>query len=226
LTTVDTFIIFVTKETKIGNTTKIQTNKFYHADCLDILKELPDKSIDLVLTDPPYGIGINNSGRLVKERRFKVKDWDNKTPEKIYFDEIFRISKNQIIWGGNYFIKYLDNTRCIIVWDKGQPENISFAMNEIAWTSFNESSKTYYKRPQGFYFEHPTQKPVKLFEWCLINYSNENDLILDPFSGSGTTAIACHNLNRRFICIEKDKEYYEKSVLRYENHIKQLKLSL
>jgi site-specific DNA-methyltransferase (adenine-specific) len=215
----------------------IETNKFYNADCLDILKDLPDKSVDLVLTDPPYGINENNNknlsrGKLAKPKSYNPVNFDNKIPDKIYFNEIKRISKNQIIWGGNYFINYLTNTSCFLVWDKRNGNN-DFADCELAWTSFKTAVRKFEFLWAGFLQGnmrkkenrfHLTQKPVKLFEWCLINYSNENDLILDCFSGSGTTAIACHNLNRRFICIEKDKEYYEKSVLRYENHIKQLKL--
>lgn len=213
-------------------------NQIINADCLDILRELPDKCVDLVLTDPPYGIGINGSvgGGSFRAATKKCKkcSWDEKIPDKVYFNEIFRISKNQIIFGGNYFIENLKNTRCMLVWYKreGLPQR-TFADAEIAWTSFDKNTKVYSIRWDGFIRdskepqeEHPTQKPLKLFEMILRDYSNENDLVLDCFSGSGTTAIACNNLNRRFICIEKDKEYWHKSVERLEITQAQQRLNL
>lgn len=151
---------------------------------------------------------------------------------KKIFDEIFRISKNQIIWGGNYFAAYLNNSSCWIVWDKDNGTN-DFADCELAYTNFSSAVRKYLYRwngcLQGNMKEkeiriHPTQKPVPLFQWCLQNYSKEGDLILDCFSGSGTTAVACHNLHRRFICIEKDKEYYEASVKRLNDVQKQMLL--
>lgn len=214
-------------------------NKIINADCLDILKELPDKCIDLVLTDPPYGIGEANGkntsrGKLAIAKDYGKKDWDNKIPEKEIFDEIFRVSKHQIIFGGNYFAKYLHNSPSWLVWDKNNG-NIDFADCELAWTNFKSAVRKYLWTWNGMLQHdmknkdiriHPTQKPLKLFEMILRDYSNENDLILDCFSGSGTTAIACHNLNRRFICIEKDKDYYKSSVERLNNALAQLKLAL
>lgn len=204
-------------------------NRIIHSDCLDIMREMPDKSIDLVLTDPPYGININhNMGRRKgdKNSEYKPAVWDNKNPNELYFNEMFRVSKNQIIWGANYFISKMPfDSSCWLIWDKLFSEDLTFSQFEMAYTSFNTTCKKFVLNPSANNNRfHPTQKPVKLFEWCLKNYSNENDLILDCFSGSGTTAIACHNLNRRFICIEKDKEYYEKSVIRYEKHIQQIKM--
>lgn len=211
-------------------------NKIIHADCMDILKQLPDKCIDLVLTDPPYGIGISGSigGGSVrgKVKQCKKCDWDNFIPSKECFEQMFRVSKNQIIFGGNYFIQHLTPTRCMLVWYKrdGLPER-TFADAELAWTSFDKNTKVYNIRHDGFIRDskepqelHPTQKPLKLFEMILSNYSNENDLILDCFSGSGTTAVACHNLKRRFICIEKDYDYWKASVERLEIAQAQLKL--
>lgn len=204
-------------------------NKIIHADCLDILKQLPDKSVDLVLTDPPYGKEINgvkiertggswSNNTLCK----KIKDWDERPSQEI-FGEIFRVSKNQIIWGGNYFC--LPPTRCFNVWKKLTiGEKFSMAMAEFAWTSFNTNAKLWEFAPQDPSRFHPTQKPVKLIEKQLIEYTKENDLILDCFSGSGTTAIACHNLKRRFICIEKDFDYFKASVERLEQHQRQLSL--
>lgn len=222
------------------NTIKQYENKIINADCREILKQLPDKCIDLVLTDPPYGGGCNATigGRFekydIKTRRTgegwaekygsKVKEWDI-APDKTLFDEIFRVSKNQIIWGGNYFS--LPPTRCFLVWDKLTiSENFSMAMCEYAWTSFNANAKRFECQPQDKFRFHPTQKPLKLIEWCLNRYSEPNNLILDCFSGSGTTAVAAYNSGRRFICIERDFEYFNKSLERLKEAQSQLKLGL
>ena len=200
-------------------------NKIINADCLDILKQLPDKCIDLVLTDPPYGIDVSKSV-------YKNADWDKSIPKKEIFEEIFRVSKNQIIFGGNYFVEYLHNSNCWIVWDKLNGTN-DFADCELAWTSFNSAVRKYEFLWNGMLQQnmknkekriHPTQKPADLFGMILRDYSKENDLILDPFSGSGTTAIASHNLKRRFICIEKDFDYWKASVKRLKEHQRQLSL--
>jgi site-specific DNA-methyltransferase (adenine-specific) len=192
---------------------------------MDILKQLPDKCIDLVLTDPPYGIGDKFKGgvnsKLNKFNNIVNKGWDE-APSEEYFNEILRVSKNQIIWGGNYF--NLLPTRCFLVWDKMISFDFSLAMAEYAWTSFDKLAKIYKMASEKQFREHPTQKPLKLFEMILRDYSNENDLILDCFSGSGTTAVACHNLKRNFICIEKDYDYWKASVERLENAKAQLKL--
>lgn len=159
-------------------------------------------------------------GTLTEEQ--DIRHWDI-APDKEVFDEIFRVSKNQIIWGGNYF--NLPPTRCFNVWRKlSISENFSMAMCEYAWVSFNDNAKLWEFAPQDKMRFHPTQKPVKLIENQLRLYSKENDLILDCFSGSGTTAVACHNLKRRFICIEKDYDYWKASVERLENAQAQLKL--
>lgn len=191
------------------------------ADCLDILRALPDKCVDLVLTDPPYGKEINGvkierTGGVWNNNtiRKKIKEWDE-CPSQEIFDEIFRISKNQIIWGGNYFD--LPPTRCFNIWKKLTiSEKFSMAMAEYAWTSFNKNAKLWEFAPQDSERFHPTQKPVKLIEKQLMEYTNENDLVLDCFSGSGTTAVACHNLGRKFICIERDPEYAQASQERLE----------
>ena len=215
----------------------IEVNKIYNDDCLNVLKQLPDKSIDLVLTDPPYGIGEakkNNAsrGKLAIAKDYGKKDWDDRIPQKEIFDEIFRVSKNQIIFGGNYFVEYLNNSSCWLVWDKNNGAN-DFADCELAWTNFKSAVRKYKWTWNGMLQEdmkhkdiriHPTQKPLKLFEMILRDYSRENDLILDCFSGSGTTAVACHNLNRRFICIEKDYDYWKASVERLEREQAQMRL--
>ena len=226
-------------------------NKIINMDCLDFLKKCPDNYFSLVLTDPPYGGGKQDAwkgkkrsgfgGRFDKyhieikcertggtwakkyqEGKQNIKHWDY-APSQEVFDEIFRVSKNQIIWGGNYF--NLPPTRCFNVWKKLTiSEKFSMAMCEYAWTSFNDNSKVWEFAPQDPNRFHPTQKPVDLIAKQIALYSKENDLVLDCFSGSGTTAIACHNLKRRFICIEKDPEYWEASVKRLEEHQRQLSL--
>ena len=190
---------------------------------MEIMKEIPDKSIDLVLTDPPYGIGIANKNTLSikgasdKKREFDKKEWDSFIPTKLYFDEIIRISKNQIIFGGNYFAHLLPPTSCYLVWWKkdGLPRG-TFADCELAWTSFKKPAQVYNSRWHGFIRDskeervaHPTQKALDVIKWAIEEYSNTSETILDPFAGSGTTGVACKNLNRNFILIEQDKKYCE-----------------
>lgn len=212
-------------------------NQIINDDCINVLRDIPDNSIDLLLTDPPYGIGEssnNNKSRskLAQAKDYGNKKWDDKIPEKIYFDEMLRVSKKAIIFGGNYFVKYLENSSCWIVWNKNNGNN-DFADCELAWTNFKTAVRKYDWTWNGMLQQnmknkdiriHPTQKPLGLFEKILLDYSKENDLILDCFSGSGTTAVACYNTNRKFICIEKDKEYYEKSLERLNNIKAQIRL--
>ena len=181
----------------------LELNKIYCGDCLDLMREMPDKSVDLVLTDPPYGIGIaNNPIRQMHEKM----DWDNAIPTSEYFSELFRISENQIIWGGNFFD--LPPTQCFLLWDKEQPETFSTSMCEQAWTSFKSPAKLFrYRVVDGVVKEHPTQKPLPLMMWCLEKYSKHGMTVLDPFLGSGTTAVACKKLGRNFIGIEKEPAY-------------------
>lgn len=199
-------------------------NKIINADFRDVLKELPDKSVDLLLTDPPYAIDIVR--QLVKKdpyqkhgyKSWKLKEWDKERPTKKDFEEMIRVSKNQIIWGGNYFADLLPASQGWLVWNKGQ-RDFSLADGELAWTSYNKALRIFdYSRAQALKDGkiHPTQKPVALFEWILNLRTKENDLILDCYSGSGTTAVACYNLRRNFICIEKDSDYYKSSVERLE----------
>ncbi len=199
-------------------------NKIINADCLDVLKQLPDKCIDLVLTDPPYGIGMDGGNVGYKGfNNFQKKNWDKEKPDIQIFNEIFRVSKNQIIWGGNYFGL---PSRGYLVWDKGEGfYNRTYAEAELAFTSFDMNVKLFKYDPlaRGDYKGkiHPTQKPLQLMQWCLEKGSKEGDLILDCFSGSGTTAVACHNLKRRFICVEKDFDYWKASCKRLEDHQRQ-----
>lgn len=190
-------------------------------DNMNLMARYPDNHFDLAIVDPPYGIDINSSGRL-GHYGGKGKKWDNDTPDESYFKELSRVSKSQIIWGGNYFD--LPPTRCFLIWDKKQPEGVSFASCEMAWTSFDKSAKTFYKRPQNAddYRIHPTQKPVKLYEWILDNYANEGDKILDTHLGSGSIALACHNRKFDLVGCELDKEYFDAAMLRLERHQAQL----
>lgn len=188
---------------------KNMINKVHCANCLDFMKDMPDNCVDLVLTDPPYGIGAGKEKEHNGWRDYGYNTWDENRPNKECFDEIFRVSKNQIIWGGNYFIDYLHPAMCWLVWNKGQ-RGFSLSDGELAWTSFNKALRIFdYSRAKalGDNKQHPTQKSRALMEWCLRNNSKETDLILDPFLGSGTTAVACKELGRKFIGIEISKEY-------------------
>ena len=190
-------------------------------DNMKLMARYEDNHFDLAIVDPPYGIDINKSGRL-GHYGGKGKKWDNETPNKEYFTQLKRVSKNQIIWGGNYFD--LPPTRCFLIWDKQQPEGVSFASCEYSWTSFDKSAKTFYMRPQNAdnIRIHPTQKPVKLYEWLLMNYAKEGDKILDTHLGSGSIALACHNLKFDLTACELDKEYFDSAMLRLKQHQQQL----
>lgn len=196
------------------------TINLYQGDSLKAMKQMPDKAYQLAIVDPPYGINITNSDRLAKYNKNNNK-WDKTIPNKEYFDELFRISENQIIWGGNYFS--LPPTRGYIIWDKKQPEKLSFAMSEFAWSSFDVSAKTFYKSPIGDKDRfHPTQKPVELYKWLLQNYAKEGDKILDTHGGSFSLAIACWDLKFDLDAWEIDEDYYKAGKKRFELHKKQL----
>jgi len=213
----------------------LELNKIYNMDCLDGMKQLDDNSIDLVLTDPPYGINENNKRNISRAKMAKPidygdYDWDKNKIDKEYFDEMLRVSKNQIIFGGNYYTNFLYPTSCWIVWDKDNGHS-DFADCELAWGSFNSAVRKFKWRWLGLYQErmkykekryHPTQKPLPLFRWILEKYSKENDIILDPFLGCGTTAIGCKELNRRFIGIDINEKYIEIANRRLKNVPKRL----
>ncbi len=204
-------------------------NKVYLMDCLDGMKQIEDKSVDLVLTDPPYGIRatgtnyINGTSKSEKPYYNDDLQWDDKPITKEYFDEIIRISQNQIIFGGNYYFEFLGNTRCFLVWDKTIHGN-SYADCEMAWTSFDEVARVYRMNMVETNKDgrcHPTQKPLKLMKWILEKYSDVAMTILDPFMGSGTTCVACKKLDRNYIGIEKEPAYVaiaEKRLEKVNNH--------
>jgi DNA modification methylase len=185
----------VIKKVKIGNAT------LYLGDCEEILPELP--VVDALVTDPPYGINIS---RNPVRKKHSPKDWDESRPSDFLIKMLLESSKEQIIWGGNYF--NLPPSRGFLVWDKKQPMDISLSMAEMAWWSKDTNSKIFAKRDNKEKKSHPTQKPLVLMEWCLKFLPNSKT-ILDPFMGTGTTGVACINLEKEFIGIEKDPEYFE-----------------
>jgi len=198
----------------------------YNKDCLEALKEMQDNEFHLAIVDPPYGIGAEQGYGQSNNKKVhnRLKQWDNETPTKEYFDELFRVSKNQIIWGGNYF--ELPPTRCFIIWDKLQ-QGKNFSDCEMAWTSFDKIAKIHKLRYLAPYEcavnntikrIHPSQKRVELYEWLLMNYANEGDKILDTHLGSGSIAIACHNLGYDLEGYELDKEYFDNAMKRIKQH--------
>ena len=208
--------------------TQIRNLRLFNGDCMEFMKDVPDKYYELAVVDPPYGISINNNmGRRKgdKHSNYKKVTWDSEIPSDGYFKELMRISKNQIIWGGNYF--YMSPTKCFIVWRKPQiSEQMSFSMLEYAWTSFNSTSKEWIGMSNEKDRIHSCQKPVKLYEWIYINYAKEGDKILDTHLGSGSSAIAAYNVNMNltFDGIELDKEYFEGAVNRVRERTRQLSL--
>ena len=220
-------------------------------DCMEMMKLHPDKYFDLAIVDPPYGICVTNmglgAGFVDKSKRHKIKrknrlsqgagklkdrklqtmssDWDANPPDEEYFSELFRVSQNQIIWGGNYFP--LPPTRGIICWDKQQPwEN--FSQWEMAWTSFDKPAAMF--RRQNSAWEpgkiHPTQKPVKLYQWLLANYAKAGDKILDTHMGSGSIAIACHYAKLHLTACEIDEDYFDSACERIKRETAQQSLDL
>lgn len=198
-------------------------------DNMELMARYEDNYFDLSIVDPPYGLGsrlVEGGGKDIMKKykeQYRLKQWDEEIPTAKYFQELFRVSKNQIIWGGNYFIDHLYNTRGIICWDKKQMMP-TMSRWEMAWSSFDKVAKTYEVRSQEKNRFHPTQKPVKLYEWLLINYAKEGYKILDTHLGSGSIAIACHNLGYDLTACELDKEYYEAAIKRIEQHKQQLRL--
>ena len=199
-------------------------SEVYLMDCVEAMKQYPDKHFDLAVVDPPYGIGDKFKGGGTGKMNFNEvveKGWDE-VPTKEYFDELFRVSKNQVIWGGNYFD--LPPTRCFIVWDKLISEDFSLAMAELAWTSFDKLAKIYRSPTPKSGKIHPTQKMIKLYDWIFKNYAKEGDLILDTHLGSGSSRIASNKANLDFIGFEIDEDYFNDSEKRFKNFVSQLTL--
>lgn len=213
----------------------IELNNTYNCDCLEAMRYIKDKGVDLVLTDPPYGInadkgtgGFGSSKHTIK----KYNDtWDSKSPDKIYFDEMLRVGKTVMIFGGNYFTDKLPISRGWIVWDKvGEMKfNNPYSQCELIWTNKDMVCKKYIIIQMGFVSKekerfHPTQKPIDLLGQIIRDYTTEKDIILDCYLGSGSTAIACENLKRNWIGIEISPEYCKIAEKRIKKERDQLRL--
>ena len=218
---------------------------YYNMDCMDGMSKFPDNYFDLAICDPVYG-GVTQGGYMKEQGGKRVGNgladrtlynqsiWQQEKTPKEYFDELFRVSRNQVIWGGNYFTESINrDSQGWIVWDKKRSEGIGFADGELAWTSFNKALRIFRYKWDGMLQEnmkekehriHPTQKPVALYEWILRNYAKPDDIILDTHTGSGSSIIACKRLNFNFVAFEIDEEYYRISKERFENETAQMTL--
>lgn len=208
---------------------------FYRGDCMDLLKQTPDKYYDLCIVDPPYGHNAMDGSRTSEKYGInRCDNWDCYRPDKTYFNELFRVSQNQIIWGGNYFITDLTDTKCFIIWDKKIAAGMNnYAMCEMAWTSFNgRPAKIYSKIAAQKDRIHPTQKPVELYEWLIQNYAKNGDKILDTHLGSASIALAIDKANKAdgmeldFVGIELDKYYFDSAMKRFSKGRQQMFLNL
>jgi site-specific DNA-methyltransferase (adenine-specific) len=231
----------------------------YNCDCLEAMRQMPDNAFDLAIVDPPYGIGENkgqhksrNANRvdprngkpiICSHKGYTPKEWDNKIPDAEYFQELRRVSKNQIIWGGNYFLQHLPATPCMVVWDKCNGGS-DFADCELAWTSFKTAVRLFRFMWSGFCQGsgvvsghinqgnkalcekriHPVQKPATLYKWLLMNYAKEGDRILDTHHGSGSNAIACLDMGFSITAYELDEDYFKAAVERIDRAQQQGKL--
>jgi len=211
-----------------------------NVDCMEYMATVPDKYFDLAIVDPPYGIGMDNSNKRVKpsrpnsytnykDFRYHNSDWDNETPDVVYFNELFRVSKNQIIWGANYFCDFLPKGFGWIFWNKLNGLDNCFSDGEFAFSSKGIQSK-YFECSQFHNLSggkdriHPTQKPVKLYRWLLKNYAKEGDKILDTHGGSMSSAIACNQMGFDITLCELDKDYYDSGVKRFKEQTMQQSL--
>lgn len=204
----------------------------YNMDCMEYMKALPDKAFDLAVVDPPYGINVGkfNMGAgtgarcpKIENRMWTPKDWDNAPPSEQYFLELSRVSRNQIIWGGNYF--NLPPCKCFLIWDKGEGMyGRSFSECEFAWTSLSDTARIYKRSPVDKFRFHPTQKPVALYKWILSRYAKPGDKILDTHLGSGSSRIAAFDMGFDFVGCEIDQEYFDKQEERFAIHTAQTRM--
>lgn len=198
---------------------------YYNMDCMDGMREFPDKYFDLAIVDPPYGISITgmHMGRRKNGGRDKSKRWDDSPPSEDYFKELFRVSKNQVIWGGNYF--NLPPTRCFLIWDKGESMyGRSFSECEFAWTSLDKRAKikkVYPKQPNRI---HPTQKPIEIYDWVIQECAKPGDKILDTHVGSASSLISCEKSRLKYVGFEIDQDYYRESKKRLDAYRSQINL--
>jgi len=207
----------------------------HQMDCIDLLKETPDGFYDLAIVDPEYGIKINNNiGRRKGDKHsgHKKVEWDNDIPSDLYFSEVFRASKNQIIWGANYFpFVWSSGCKCFLIWDKKFSNDVSFSRYEFAWTSFNQTSKGFDYSPSNQKNKiHPTQKPVQLYKWILKNYAKPNDKILDTHIGSGSIVLAVNDVNKKdnmnlhITGTELDHDYFTDMIKRIQENTLQMSI--
>jgi site-specific DNA-methyltransferase (adenine-specific) len=204
------------------------SSEVYEMDCIQGMKEYPDKWFDLAVVDPPYGININHSmGRRKGDKKsdYKKADWDNEPPPLEYFYELFRVSKNQIVWGANHFIsRMLYDSACWLMWDKKFSDEVSFAQYEMAWTSLEGTCKKFDKHPTQDNRIHPTQKPITLYDWIFSKYAIEGMKILDTHLGSGSSRISAQKNKLNFVGFEIHKDHFNNQNKRYENFVSQLTL--
>jgi len=203
----------------------------YNADCMEVMKQYEDNYFDLAVVDPPYGININVSmGRRKGDKKsdyHKFAGNDSSIPSAEYFKEMFRVSKNQIVWGGNYMTEYLPPSPCWLLWDKGFSEDVTFAQFEMAWTSFDSSAKKFDKHPSQQQRIHPTQKPTRLYDWIYSRYAEDNMKILDTHLGSGSNAIAAHYAKMgEFVGVELDADYFKAACERIKKETRQMEFNL
>ena len=204
------------------------------ADCMDIMRDMPDKAFDLAIVDPPYGIGGSRAtGTYAREATGYTaktdKKWDGSIPENGYFIELRRVSKNQIIWGGNYMARLLPVSRGWVCWYKtDEVKDRDFSEIELAWTSFDCAARHFEEKPfiRNGTRIHPTQKPVALYKWLLSRYAKPGDTILDTHGGSGSSVIACLDMGYSITWIEKDEDYYNAALKRIKDFAAQPKLPL
>lgn len=199
--------------------------ELHNVDCLPFMKQCEDKQFDLAIVDPPYGIGMDGNNNWSGSKH-EVKDWDNDAPSIEYFNELMRISKNQIVWGANHFISRMPfDSKCWLIWDK-KNDGFSFADGEMAWTSFDTAVRffRYHRGQQTDKRIHPTQKPKELYRWILKNYANEGDLIFDSHLGSGSIAVACDDMGFDLTACEIDSDYFAKANKRLNPYRKQQRL--
>jgi site-specific DNA-methyltransferase (adenine-specific) len=209
----------------IGSPLDSLVSEVYNMDCVEGMKHYPDKYFDLAVVDPPYGIGEDGGKartRGSKKTNGTKKGWDSEKPNYLYFTELFRVSKNQIIWGGNYFADMLPASRCWLYWQKNMGGD--FADGELAWTSFDKVLKQYTKRSETFDRIHPTQKPIQLYDWIFTNYSDEGMKVLDTHLGSGSSRISAYFNKMNFVGFEIDEDYVKASDKRFKDAISQQRL--
>jgi len=214
------------------NTQQQNKMKITNEDNMKLMARYEDNHFDLAIVDPPYGIGIdgqkeNKKGKKSDRKYHKQKQWDNAIPNKDYFNELQRVSKNQIIWGANYFVEHLTKgTKGWIVWFKGQ---IGLTMSdcELAYSSFQRATRVVNINRVDLLKQntiHPTEKPIRLYQWLLDNYAEKGDKILDTHLGSGSIALACHNLGYDLTACELDKDYYDAAIKRINEHKQQIRM--